>query len=235
MKLLVSIAKLSEVGAALRGGADIIDVKNPAEGSLGANFPWVIKEAKKIARKKTLSAAIGDFDFRPGTASLAALGAATAGAEYVKVGLKFSGAEPAREFLESVSKAVKSIKGKKVVAAAYADYKRLDTISPFELLDVAPDAGVDVVMVDTGLKDGRTTFEFMSDGKLADFVSEAREAGMKTALAGCLDIGHIPRIKKISPDIIGVRSCVCGGSRDADVREELVKEFHRKLDEKKRD
>jgi hypothetical protein len=235
MKLLVSIAKPSEVCIALRGGADIIDVKNPDEGSLGANFPWVIAEAKKIAKGSTLSAAIGDFDFRPGTASLAALGAATAGAEYVKVGLKFDGTERAKEFLEHVSRAVKSVRGKKVVAAAYADHERLGTISPFELLDVALDAGVDVVMVDTGLKDGQTTFEFMSDGELTDFVSGAREAGMKTALAGCLGIEHLPRIKKIAPDIVGVRSCVCGGSRNADVKEELVKEFRRKLDEKKRD
>lgn len=229
MKLLVSIARPSECNAALRGGADILDIKNPSEGSLGANFPWVIAESKKIANGATISATIGDFDFRPGTASLAALGAATAGAEYVKVGLKFDGAARAKEFLENVRRAVKSVKGKKVVAAAYADYKRLGTIQPFELLDTASDAGVDVVMVDTGLKDGRTTFEFMSDGELADFVSGAKEAGMKTALAGCLGIGHIPRLKKISPDIIGVRSCVCGGSRNADVREELVKEFRKKL------
>ena len=42
MKLLVSPMNVQEAIASEQGGADIIDVKNPREGSLGANFPWVI-------------------------------------------------------------------------------------------------------------------------------------------------------------------------------------------------
>src|SRR5688572_21812851 len=37
-RLLVSVVTLDEVEAALAGGADIVDVKNPAEGSLGGFF-----------------------------------------------------------------------------------------------------------------------------------------------------------------------------------------------------
>ena len=60
-----------------KGGADIVDVKNPKEGSLGANFPWIISSVKEsINSGKPISATIGDFNFKPGTASLAALGAA---------------------------------------------------------------------------------------------------------------------------------------------------------------
>ena len=36
VRLLVSVVSADEVEAALAGGADIVDVKNPAEGSLGA-------------------------------------------------------------------------------------------------------------------------------------------------------------------------------------------------------
>lgn len=39
MRLLVSPMNMEEAQAALAGGADILDVKNPKEGSLGANFP----------------------------------------------------------------------------------------------------------------------------------------------------------------------------------------------------
>ena len=86
MKLLVSPINVEEAKAAVNGGADIIDVKNPKEGSLGANFPWMISSVKKAIGDKTLSATIGDFNYKPGTASLAALGAAVSGAEYIKVG-----------------------------------------------------------------------------------------------------------------------------------------------------
>ncbi|MEM0353700.1 MAG: (5-formylfuran-3-yl)methyl phosphate synthase, partial [Archaeoglobaceae archaeon] len=81
MLVLVSPKDLSEALEAIEGGADIIDVKNPSEGSLGANFPWVIRDVANIAKKyrKEVSATTGDMPFKPGTASLAALGAAIAG------------------------------------------------------------------------------------------------------------------------------------------------------------
>ena len=88
MRLLVSPSSIEEARSAL--AADIIDVKKPSEGSLGANFPWVIRAIKEMA-EKPVSAAIGDFDYKPGCASLAAYGAACAGADFIKVGLMFDG------------------------------------------------------------------------------------------------------------------------------------------------
>ena len=83
MRLLVSPRDIEEAKRSC--AADIIDVKRPAEGSLGANFPWIIRAVRELSGKP-VSAAIGDFDFRPGGASLAAYGAAHAGADYVKIG-----------------------------------------------------------------------------------------------------------------------------------------------------
>jgi uncharacterized protein (UPF0264 family) len=49
MKLLVSPVNVEEARICKLGGADIIDVKNPKEGSLGANFPWKIKAVKQVS------------------------------------------------------------------------------------------------------------------------------------------------------------------------------------------
>ena len=88
MKLLISPINKEEAIIASRGGADIVDVKNPKEGSLGANFPWIIRDIKEaVDGRQPISATIGDFNYKPGTASLAAFGAAVAGADYIKVGL----------------------------------------------------------------------------------------------------------------------------------------------------
>jgi len=74
MRLLVSPMNIEEACAAIEGGADILDVKNPKEGSLGANFPWAIRAVVDLAAgRMPVSATIGDLDFKPGTASLAAL------------------------------------------------------------------------------------------------------------------------------------------------------------------
>lgn len=231
MKLLISPINVEEAKTARLGGADIIDVKNPKEGSLGANFPWMISAVKKAAGSVPVSATIGDFNYKPGTASLAALGAAVAGAEYIKVGLyDIQTKEQALDMLSGIVRSVKDFDGnKKVVAAGYSDYRRINSISPFELPSVGAEAGVDVVMVDTGIKDGRSTFEFLTERDLARFVSGARDEGLETALAGTIKFEDVPSLKRISPDIIGVRGCVCGGDRNSTIREELVRMLKSKI------
>jgi uncharacterized protein (UPF0264 family) len=227
MFLLVSPCSIEEASRSL--AADIIDVKRPPEGSLGANFPWVIRAVKGMT-SKPVSAAIGDFDYRPGGAALAAYGAACAGADYVKVGLKFSGTEQARELIGAVVRAVKEeFPGKSVVIAAYADHARLGTIPPFEAACLAAEGGADVAMIDTGLKDGRSTFDFMDEGTLIDFTEANRGSGLLTALAGSLRFEDIGRLKRINPDIIGVRGMVCGGDRSAAIEPALVEKALRMI------
>jgi (5-formylfuran-3-yl)methyl phosphate synthase len=88
MRLLVSVTDADEARVAVEAGVDIVDVKNPAEGSLGAPGPGVIGRVRKVVPpERPVSAAIGDMPNLPGTAALAALGAARSGAAYVKVGL----------------------------------------------------------------------------------------------------------------------------------------------------
>jgi uncharacterized protein (UPF0264 family) len=221
MQLLVSPSSIEEAESSL--SADIIDVKKPSEGSLGANFPWIIREIKNLAGKKPVSAAIGDNEYKPGSAALSAYGAAHAGADYVKVGLMFDGVDRAREVITAVNTAVKrEFPEKYVVIAAYADFERLGTISPFAISQLVADAGADVAMIDTGIKDGKSTFEFMDEERLTRFTEQNRELGLQTALAGSLKFEDLDALKRINPEIIGVRGMVCGGDRTATIRAELV-------------
>lgn len=69
--LLISPINTQEAREAIDGGADIIDVKNPKEGSLGANFPWVIRSIREITPKDMkVSATLGDVPYKPGTVAL---------------------------------------------------------------------------------------------------------------------------------------------------------------------
>ncbi|MHC1611129.1 MAG: (5-formylfuran-3-yl)methyl phosphate synthase [Candidatus Methanospirareceae archaeon] len=238
MKLLVSPKDVGEAKAVIHGDADIVDVKNPREGSLGANFPWVIKAIKELVEKEggdgmEVSAAIGDFYYKPGTASLAALGAASIGADYIKIGLfKIKTRDEAIDLLNGVVKAVKGLDPtKKVVSAFYSDYKRINSVSPFEITEIGKEVDIDVAMVDTGIKDGRSTLEFLSKEELKRFVSESKALGLETALAGALTFKDLPVIKEINPDILGVRGMVCGGDRNARIRAELVRELRRRVGE----
>jgi hypothetical protein len=188
-----------------------------------------VKES--INAGKPISATIGDFNFKPGTASLAALGAAVAGADYIKVGLyDVQTEEQALEMLTNITKAVKNYDStKKVVASGYSDYERINSINPQLLPAIGAKAGVDVVMVDTGIKDGRSTFEFMDEEELTKFTTAIRKEGLLSALAGTLKFEDLPALRRIDPDIIGVRGMVCGGDRTSVIKAELVEKLRNEM------
>ncbi len=210
MKLLVSPYTVEEAGDVLKGRADIIDVKNPKEGSLGANFPWVIRDIISIAEGKAeTSATMGDLKFKPGQASQAAFGLSLLGLDYIKAGLAFTGMERAEEMARSIVRAVEE--RTKVIIAGYADYALIKTLSPLELPAIAEKAGAHGVMIDTFTKKGRGLFDFMSEEELSVFIEEAHSKNLEVALAGSLKEEQILRVKKLGADIAGVRGAVCAG------------------------
>ncbi|MCX8177830.1 MAG: (5-formylfuran-3-yl)methyl phosphate synthase [Candidatus Bathyarchaeota archaeon] len=216
MKLLVSVRDLEEALNALRGGAHIIDVKNPEEGSLGAHHPTVIRSiSKAVYGRAEVSATLGDLPNLPGTASLAALGAAASGACYVKAGL-FGVKTPAEAeaLLRAVCRAVEDYEVK-VIAAGYADHKHVGCVNPLELPEAAYRAGAHGVMIDVKEKNPpRKLFEYMGDAELRRYIKEAHSLNLIVALAGSLGLEDVSRVHSLGADIIGVRRGACrGGDR----------------------
>ena len=238
IKLLVSPKTLEEANVVAKyEEVDFIDCKNPSEGSLGANFPWIIKQMKNLIQfsgSQLLSATIGDFPNLPGTASLAALGAAVAGADIIKIGLKGPTTENECIFLmNKVVKAVKDYnKNIKVVAAGYADKIRMESSPDFLSLPViAAKSGADIVMLDTYVKDGKGLFDFLTVDQLKLFRDKAKELDLDVALAGNLRKESLSKIKEIVPDIIGVRSIVCEGydRNNGTIKGHLIEELKAEL------
>ena len=216
IKLLISPKNIEEAKIVISAKVDFIDCKNPEEGSLGANFPWVIREMKNLILSNNnlqlLSATIGDFPNLPGSASLAALGAATSGADIIKVGLKGpKNIDQGVKLMKNVVKAVKSYnKDIKVVAAGYADYMRMDSTLDFLSIPIiGAESGADIVMLDTFIKDEKGLFDFLNVSQLSEFRDSAHNLNLKIALAGNLKHSVLNKIREIKPDIIGVRSMVC--------------------------
>lgn len=216
MQLLVSVMSVEEVVPATEGGADIIDVKNPLEGSLGANFPWVIRGVRAATPAGLpVSVAIGDVPNLPGLAALAAAGAASCGVQYVKVGL-MGPREPrdAQLLLHGVCRAAREQDPQvRVIATAYADAHKVDALPPLELPAVAAQAGADGCMLDTATKGSGSLLTALSFAELEDFVRRCRGAGLLSALAGSLREEDLPQIGELAADIIGVRTAACRGDR----------------------
>lgn len=224
MRLLVSVASAAEARHALAGGAQIIDVKDPAKGPLGAASPDVLSEVvRTVGKSAPVSVALGDLPTVPHVAALAARGAASAleGAGYVKVGLR-EVREPADAvaLLAAVADAVGPRTA--VIAVAYADGDALDppALAPALLPELVARAGVSGALVDTFVKDGRGLYGWLSESELRDLIARTHAAGATFAVAGQLQPGQL---RLVDADIVGVRSAVCrGGDRMAVLDAQLV-------------
>lgn len=230
MKVLISPVSLEEAASIIEAQADIIDIKNVNEGSLGAQVPWTIAEIVDYIHGNgvTASATLGDLPYKPGTAALAAYGVAHCGVNYIKAGLHgLNTYAQAVEMMDAIRRAVRMVSpDAKVVASGYADYRRFNGLTTWDLVRAAKAAQCDVVMVDTAIKDGKTLFDVLTRDEINDFVGMAKEANLQVALAGSIKAEHAEELLKIQPDIIGVRGAVCGGTdRYSKISVEKTKAF----------
>jgi uncharacterized protein (UPF0264 family) len=95
MRLLVSVRNVHEAAAALAGGADIVDAKEPSMGALGAVALPIFRDmCAMVGARAPISAALGDVASAAEVEALARA-YAFAGASFAKIG--FAGmTSPAR-------------------------------------------------------------------------------------------------------------------------------------------
>lgn len=233
MRLLVSVINSEEAEEAVKGGAEILDLKDPREGSLGAAHPrFVADVCRQYSHILPISAAIGDFPHMPNSAALAAFCAATLGVEYIKVGLLGSHSEwQAADLLAATLDALDLHHSKaKLIAAVYADYPVAGTLAPRLLPAVARRANVAGCMIDTLNKNGTCLFDYLDIDRLREFICECGRYGLLSALAGSLQPHHASVLSALGPDVVGVRGAVCeAGVRVGKIDRQKVVEFRSKL------
>ncbi len=232
LKLLVSIKSLAEAEKIKKADFDILDIKNPAEGSLGANYPGVIKSIRDEYSGFPISAAGGDLPGQSGIASQVSFALASLKVDYIKLGLYgFKNIETAVLMLKEAEKAVKLSGNKiKLIAAAYADYKENNTINPLYLNEIAFKTEIDGIMIDTLNKSGKNLFDFLKLGELKRFAEQAKKAEVFSALAGSLKSEDLPILREIDPDIIGFRGAVCENKdRTAAISSAKINSLYQKI------
>jgi uncharacterized protein (UPF0264 family) len=227
-RLLVSVARAEELAAALAGSAGVLDVKDPARGSLGAASPEIVRLARAVAPASVaVSAALGDRlpRGRRGAEALGALGLelARAGASFLKVGLAGADGSPrtARALLDLRERLAEGPSLPAVIAVAFAD-DPAPALRPLDLPALAAGAGLQGAMLDTLAKE-RSILDLMGEAELRAWVAEVRGAGLLCGLAGSLTLEHLPRAAALGPDVVGVRGAVCEGGRTGRLSEELVR------------
>ena len=215
MQVLISVTSADEIEAALLGGADIIDVKNPAEGALGAAPVSTLAElCRQLPPDRLSSAALGESDAPAGALALAGYGAAALGARYVKLGLRTADPAEAIALLQTVQAGVKLANSAcGLIAVGYADAARINAVSWRLLPELAHGARIEGCMIDTALKDGPRLFDYCTEADLRQWLADCRQLGLLCALAGSLEAVDLPAIARLRPDVAGFRRAACHGDR----------------------
>jgi uncharacterized protein (UPF0264 family) len=225
MRLLVSVRSADEVPAAVAGGAEIVDAKEPARGALGAVGPGELREISRVLPAGwPLSVALGDPADDRELASAWRLLDAINGERplFVKVGLSAArDLAGARSILRhAVTLAASSPSGPGVVAVAYGD---AEGPPPGAVVELASEAGARGVLLDTWRKDGRDLFSFMAEPTVRAWATSARACGLLVAAAGSLSAAGIQRAATLPLDVVGVRGAACLGGRNGRVDQALVR------------
>ncbi len=209
---LASVRDAGEAELALAAGADIIDLKEPARGALGALAPDAVAACvRAVAGRVRISATVGDLPMQPERVRDAVSAMAATGVDYVKLGLFPEGdAEACLEQLEAEARQAR------LVLVLFAD-----AMPAFDAVDAAARIGAHGVMLDTMRKDGTTLLDHAGHRALAAIIETAKAKRLMVGLAGSLRATDVPDLLRLEPDLLGFRGALCraglrGCSLDAD-------------------
>jgi FolB domain-containing protein len=206
--MLASVRGPDEAEAAVTLGADIIDLKDAAQGALGALAPDVVRAAvQTIAGRRPASAVTGDLPMQPETLTAAAAAMAETGVQYVKVGL-FPDAR--RE--NCIASLARLARGSRLVGVMFADLEP-DEGTRRGLIAAMHAAGFAGAMLDTARKGAGRLLDNLDIPALAGFVEACHAHNLLAGLAGSLEPPDIPRLLPLAPDYLGFRGALCAGGR----------------------
>jgi uncharacterized protein (UPF0264 family) len=201
VQMLVSVRSVEEADLALQNGVDILDLKDPVQGALGALTLAEIKAIINFAGDRTpISATIGDLPMLPDLIEQGISRFRDLPLSYLKIG--FFEALDYKPCLAAICR-IKAA-SQPLIAVLFAEYTY-----PEHLLAEIKQAGFIGVMLDTVNKNGKTYVDYYSETRLEALIEEARRLQFFFGIAGSLNLSHISTAKKLNPDFLGFRGGVC--------------------------
>jgi dihydroneopterin aldolase len=200
--MLASVTSPAEAEAVWAGGADIIDVKDPAKGALGAlDVDVAAGIVRSVGKRKPVSAAAGSSLGEPGAVVDAVAAMAATGVDYVKVG--FSPGKSGADCVRALGPQASNIK---LVGVLFAD-----CTPDLDMLALMANNNFTGAMLDTAKKGAGRLLDHMGVAALDHFIGRCRENGLTPGLAGSLEAPDVPRLLPLQPDYLGFRGSLCQG------------------------
>ena len=246
-QLLVSVRSPAEAVVAVRGGADIIDVKEPLRGSLGmADMDVIAAIARQLADSHAdhqprhapltpLSVALGELNDWRDARQVPALPESVT---YAKLGLSHLVTRDqwrdewlrVRRLFDETRMVQLNTVPINWVAVAYADAAAANSPSINDVLATAIETNCSGLLIDTFTKTGTTLTDCCDVASLGQLADHCHSAGLFFALAGRLTRESLPKLSGIPADVLAIRSAACeAASREGRVTEQAVANFRRAM------
>ena len=221
-QLLISVKNVEEALIALTAGVDIIDLKDPEVGALGAldidTTVQILQLIQQYSRANTTqtntltSATVGESHTNFDALLSDIHSRAKMGIDLVKISIseRFNKQDSAYDWLNHLSANLRmmddsEIPNVKLVAVFFAD-EPMD----FNLLEKLKMAGFYGAMLDTSTKH-QNLLEVCTKQTLQIFTQICQKNHLKSGLAGSLKAQHVDYLMHINPSYIGFRGGVCEG------------------------
>ena len=201
-RMLASVRNLEEAKIVYQGGADIIDIKEPNEGALGAvPITEIHRVVDDLWEKCVVSATVGDLPADTIKINEKVIQTAETGVDYVKIGM-FS----ERHIESCLPNLIHCTNiGISIIAVFFADMEFDVDLA----IKAAADARLKGVMLDTARKGYGSLLTHKNIMQLEYFVNRAKQNKLLTGLAGSLTTEDIPTLLKAMPDYVGFRTALC--------------------------
>lgn len=223
-RLLVSVRNAAEAKVALSAEVDLIDIKEPARGTLGpADVSEIEAVLQRVGARLPVSAARGEL-----LTDIDAVANVPPELTWAKIGL--AGCDVVSHWPDRWWRAVQrwpASVGR--VAVVYADHQAAKAPSPPEILDLAKQFQCAAVLVDTFDKSTGGLFSYWTDVQLASFTQRVRAGGMLAVAGGSLDMLSAPRAAAAGVDVVAVRSAACRAGRISELDAAKIDQLSRCL------
>ena len=199
-QLLISVKNAEEAQLALDACVDIIDLKDPNVGALGAlGVEETLRILQVVDGLAIVSATVGEQHIYLNDLAVAIEARAEMGVDIVKIAV--SPLFYDENFIVELAKL--TIVGIKIVAVFFADTK-LD----FNLLPMLKKAGFYGAMLDTQAKQ-RNLLQVQTVTSLQTFTHKCDQYDLRSGFAGSLRLQHVMELLAFKPNYIGFRGGVC--------------------------
>jgi uncharacterized protein (UPF0264 family) len=198
--MLASVKNLTEAQLVLNANVDIIDLKQPEFGALGALSVELVKEiVEKIDGRCPISATVGDLPMEADVIFNAVSEMAKTGVDFIKIGFFPNG-----NWLCIVQKLANLTQNTRVIAVLFADIK-----PDFSIISELKNANFAGVMLDTMDKKNGSLTEVMTKEMIANFVELSKKQTLICGLAGSLRLENIAELLPFEADYLGFRGALC--------------------------